>query len=94
MRASDEQTGSLFSFVNLEERAPARYPLRKIRKISNDAFAPLDGEFQVTLTRRPPIDFRTVAGAVRAALLMNGWKALGSMRWCMARASSVGRRRR
>lgn len=45
MRGSDEQTGSLFSFVDLEERVPAKHPLRKIRQIVNDALAMLDGEF-------------------------------------------------
>ena len=45
MRGSDERTGSLFSFVDLEERVPKRHPLRKIREIVNDALAALDGEF-------------------------------------------------
>ena len=45
MRGSDEQTGSLFSFVDLRERVPAKHPLRKIRQIVNDALATLDGEF-------------------------------------------------
>ena len=45
MRGSDERTGSLFSFVDLEERVPKRHPLRKIRQIVNDALATLDGEF-------------------------------------------------
>ena len=45
MRGSDERTGSLFSFVDLEERVPARHPLRKIRQIVNDALAALDGDF-------------------------------------------------
>jgi hypothetical protein len=31
MRGSDEQNGALFSYVNLEERVPARHPLRVIR---------------------------------------------------------------
>src|SRR4029079_10357902 len=45
MRGSDERTGSLFSFVDLEERVPHRHPLRKIRQIVNEALALLDGEF-------------------------------------------------
>ncbi|MGA1319104.1 MAG: IS5 family transposase [Rubrivivax sp.] len=45
MRGSDERTGSLFSFVDLEDRVPARHTLRKIRQIVNDALATLDGEF-------------------------------------------------
>jgi transposase len=45
MRGSDARTGSLFSFVDLEERVPKRHPLRKIRQIVNDALASLDGDF-------------------------------------------------
>ena len=47
MRGSDETSGSLFSYVDLEERIPARHPLRKIRQIVNDALASLDGDFDV-----------------------------------------------
>lgn len=45
MRGSDERSGALFSFVDLEERVPKQHPLRKIRQIVNDALASLDGEF-------------------------------------------------
>ena len=45
MRGSDEKTGSLFSYVDLEDRIPAKHPLRLIRRIVNDALAGLDGEF-------------------------------------------------
>src|SRR5688572_9047529 len=45
MRGSDERTGSLFSFVDLEDRVPQRHPLRKIRQIVNDALAALDVDF-------------------------------------------------
>ena len=45
MRGTDEATGSLFSYVDLEERVPARHPLRKIRRVVNDALASLDAEF-------------------------------------------------
>lgn len=45
MRGSDEATGSLFSYVDLEERIPTRHPLRKIRSVVNDALRSLDGEF-------------------------------------------------
>lgn len=44
MRGTDEASGSLFSYVDLEERIPARHPLRKIRQIVNDALASLDAE--------------------------------------------------
>ncbi|MHC9237557.1 IS5 family transposase [Pseudooceanicola sp. 502str34] len=45
MRGSDEVTGSLFSYVDLEERIPSRHPLRKIRSVVNDALRSLDAEF-------------------------------------------------
>jgi len=45
MRGSDETSGSLFSYVDLEERIPARHPLRKIRQVVNEALVSLDAEF-------------------------------------------------
>ena len=45
MRGLDQQSSSLFSYVNLEERIPATHPLRIIRNIVNTALAALDGEF-------------------------------------------------
>jgi transposase len=45
MRGTDEKSGSLFSYVDLEERIPARHPLQKIRQVVNDALASLDGDF-------------------------------------------------
>ncbi len=47
MGGSDEMSGSLFSYVDLEERIPARLPLRKIRQVVNDALTSLDGDFDV-----------------------------------------------
>lgn len=45
MRGSDERNETLFSYVNLEDRVPARHPLRLIREIVNTALARLDGAF-------------------------------------------------
>ena len=50
MRGSDETSGSLFSYVDLEERIPARHPLRTIRQVVNDALASLDAEFAALYT--------------------------------------------
>jgi transposase len=47
MRGTDETTGSLFSYVDLEERIPARHPLRKVRRIVNEALTSLDAEFDL-----------------------------------------------
>ena len=41
----DEKSGSLFSYVDLEDRIPAQHPLRKIRQVVNDALVGLDAEF-------------------------------------------------
>lgn len=50
MRGTDEASGSLFSFVDLEERIPARHPLRKMRQVVNDALASLDADFEALYT--------------------------------------------
>jgi hypothetical protein len=39
MRRTDQATGLLFSYVDLEERIPLRHPLRKIRQVVNDALS-------------------------------------------------------
>ncbi len=46
MRGSDKQTGSLFSYVNLEERVPSRHPLRKIKGVVDAALVSLDADFE------------------------------------------------
>src|SRR6056297_1813490 len=68
MRGTDEASGSLFSYVNLEERVPAGHPLRKIRQIVNDALASLDAEFGALYTDfgRPSIAPERL---IRASLL-------------------------
>jgi len=68
MRGTDEASGSLFSYVDLEERIPAGHPLRKIRQIMNDALASLDAEFGALYTDfgRPSIAPERL---IRASLL-------------------------
>jgi len=45
MRGSDERSGSLFSYVDLEIRVPASHPLRVIRRISDEVLAGMSGAF-------------------------------------------------
>jgi transposase len=45
MRGSDTWSGELFSYVDLEQRVPAKHPLRKIRQLVNDVLVSLDAEF-------------------------------------------------
>ena len=68
MRGTDETSGSLFSYVDLEERIPPQHPLRKIRQVVNDALASLDAEFEALYTDfgRPSIPPERL---IRASLL-------------------------
>ena len=45
MRGSDERSGELFSYVDLQDRVPAKHPLRLIRRIVNEVLVALDSEF-------------------------------------------------
>ena len=45
MRGSDERTGSLFSYVDLEVRVRKDHPLRTIRRIVNETLAAMEGDF-------------------------------------------------
>jgi len=68
MRGTDETSGSLFSYVDLEARIPARHPLRKIRQVISDALVSLDAEFAALYADfgRPSI---APEGLIRANLL-------------------------
>ncbi len=45
MRGQDSRSGSLFSYVDLEQRVRSDNPLRTIRTLVNEALASLDGRF-------------------------------------------------
>ncbi len=45
MRGADEQPGSIFSYVSLEDRVPADHPLRAIRRITDRALERLSPQF-------------------------------------------------
>ena len=45
MRGSDEQPGSMFSYVSLEERVPSDHPLRAVRRITDRALERLSPQF-------------------------------------------------
>ena len=68
MRGTDEASGSLFSYVDLEERIAARHPLLKIKQVVNDALASLDADFEAVYTDfgRPSIPPERL---IRASLL-------------------------
>lgn len=50
MRGSDEQSGSLFSYVDLEARVRGDHPLRVIREIANAALSDLSKAFTALYT--------------------------------------------
>jgi hypothetical protein len=45
MRVHRERSGSLFSYVSIEERIPASHPLRRIRKLADPALDRLNPTF-------------------------------------------------
>lgn len=57
MRGEDRRSGSLFSYVDIEARVPADYPLRQIREIVNEALSGLSRSFEALYARegRPSI---------------------------------------
>jgi transposase len=57
MRGADEQPGSMFSYVSLEERVPQDHPLRAIRQITDRALDRLSIQFDTLYVKfgRPSI---------------------------------------
>jgi transposase len=52
MRGSDDSSGSLFSYVDVESRIRRDHPLRRIREIANSALSALDEDFETLYPRR------------------------------------------
>ena len=57
MRGTDQRSGSLFSYVDIEARVPQEHPLRRIRDLVNGALSKLDKRFGELYSRdgRPSI---------------------------------------
>ena len=75
MSGTDETSGSLFSYVDLEDRIPPRHPLRKIRQVVNDTLASLDAEFE-----QPYTDFGRPSIAPERSIRANLIQILYSVR--------------
>lgn len=84
MRGSDERTGSLFSYVNLEARVRRDHPLRPIREIANAALADLSEDFAALY---PPKLGRPSIPPERLlrAMLLQGFYGIRSERQLMER---------
>ena len=63
MRGTDERSGSLFSYVDLETRVSKGHPLRAIREIANGALLDLSADFAAMYAplERPSIPPNRVA---------------------------------
>src|SRR6266702_1320553 len=57
MRGNDEQQNGVFSYVSLEQRAPASHPLRAIRKLVDEALGEMSTHLDqlYAATGRPSI---------------------------------------
>ena len=83
MRGSDERSGSLFSYVDLEARVPKGHPLRTIRQIANGALSDLSADFEAMYARlgRPSIPPEKLL----RALLLQAFYTIRSERQLMER---------
>ena len=52
MRGDDRRSGSLFSYIDLEQRVPSDHPLRVIRTVVDDALQELSPTFSEIYSRR------------------------------------------
>jgi transposase len=52
MRGDDQQSGSMFSYVGLEQRVPKDHPLRPLRKLVNEALRELSPRFDAIYAKR------------------------------------------
>ena len=83
MRGSDGRTGSLFSYVDLEDRVPQTHPLRVIRRIADDVLADMSGVFDAAYAPlgRPSIPPERLL----RALLLQAFYTIRSERQLMER---------
>src|SRR5215211_2627727 len=83
MRGSDDRTGALFSYVDLERRVRSDHPLRAIRTIVNEALCALEREFTALYARvgRPSI----APEKLLRAMLLQAFYSIRSERQLMER---------
>jgi len=46
IRGHDQRSGDLFSYIDIEERIPAKYPLRIIRELVNEVLVSFSSDFE------------------------------------------------
>lgn len=81
MRGDDSKSGSLFSYVDLEDRVPKGHPLRVIRSIVNDVLSGLSADFSAAYSGigRPSI----APERLLRALLLQAFYSIRSERQLM-----------
>ena len=52
MRGTQNFQGAMFSYISLEERVPAKHPLRKLRSLVDALLASMSAEFEAVYARR------------------------------------------
>lgn len=83
MRGSDERTGELFSYVDLEARVRRDHPLRAIRSIVNEALSALEQDFAELY---PPIGRPSIPPEkLLRAMLLHAFYSIRSERLLMER---------
>lgn len=83
MRGSDGRSGSLFSYVDLEDRVPKTHPLRVIRRIADDVLAGMSGAFDAAYA---PMGRPSIAPErLLRALLLQAFYTIRSERQLMER---------
>jgi transposase len=83
VRGTDERTGALFSYVDLEVRVPAGHPLRAIRWVVNEALAAMAGDLSALYSGlgRPSI----APEKLLRAMLLQAFYSIRSERQLMER---------
>lgn len=83
MRGTDERSGELFSYVDLEKRVRRDHPLRPIREMANAALVELSGDFVLLYSRtgRPSI----APEMLLRAMLLQAFYSVRSERQLMER---------
>jgi transposase len=87
MRGSDERTGELFSYVDLEARVRSDHPLPVIRIVANEALAALSGDFAALYsgTGRPSIEPERLL----RAMMLQAFSGIRSERQLMERLGAA-----
>jgi transposase len=79
MRGSDRQSGSLFSYVDLEKRVRADHPLRAVQPLTEAALGALSGDFAALYSSLGPPE------QLLRAMLLQAFYSIRSERQLMER---------